>query len=475
MRTSGKRLSIFVATSCCVLLAIGSAAAQGVTRESCGTAWTGWVNEANPSKNPCPKDCVRGARLKARTYGQGAKTQYDVQYQCYSGKSLETGYPLIKGSPATPGAPQGAWIGWDEMFGGPGRRAVEERWKPALLALATIIRESPALRDLGGFYPQMFASVDASAQPVATGELRVDPWGPIAVEPDPRANPGEKRFRVKPDYVMNGPGGFSLYINWLPNGPHGRADGLDKGEWMRDVEGEFFLLPPSKRQIDGFPVIAGYLFVTAAGKPPLFVPVSQERALRAAIEWARKQVGEAGAAQDANNEVLANFNSPEMKKIRRQVIEEAAAKYKDPAKSAAARAKAEADDREQERQIRQIAGRQASRSPLAKAAQETIAKLEAKLGSMSATQRRAPAYVKLVRGALFDREFVAAGAPEAVPLMQYNKRYFDAGQRDAPQLLVMSVDSREDFPEPAKQDLVKRVEIAITEQTDWRKAARLLK
>lgn len=473
MSETGKKLAVTAAL--CALLATGGAAAQGVARESCGTAWTGWVNEANPSKNPCPKSCVRGERLKARTYGQGAKMQYDVQYQCYSGEALETGYPLIKGSPADPGAPQGAWIGWDEMFGDPDRRPVDDSWKPVLLALATIVRESPALKDLGGFYPQMFASADSSAQPVATGELRLDPWWPKAVEPDPRAKPGEKRFRVKPNYVMNGPGGFSLYINRLPDGPHGRADGLDKFEWTRDAEGEFFLLPPSKREIAGFPVIAGYLFVTAAGKPPLFVPVSQERAYRAAIEWARKQVGEAGAAQDANNEVLANFNSPEMKKIRRQVIEEAAAKYKDPAKAAAARSKAEADDREQERQIRRIAGRQASSSPLAKAAQETIARLEAKLGALSAAERRAPAYVKLVRGAFFDREFVAAGAAGSVPLMQYNKRYFDAGQRDAPQLLVMSADSREDFPQPEKQGLVKRVEIAITEQTDWRKAAALLK
>ena len=475
MHTSGKRLSIFVATSCCVLLTIGSAAAQGVTRESCGTAWTGWVNEANPSKNPCPRDCVRGERLKARTYGQGAKMQYDVQYQCYSGKAFETGYPLIKGSPADPGAPQGVWIGWDEMFGGPDRGAVDDGWKPALLALARIVRESPALKDLGGFYPQIVASADTSAQPVASAELRLDPWGPNAVESDPRARPGEKRFRVKPDDAMNGPGGFSLYINWLPNGPHGRADGLDKGEWMRDVEGEFFLLPPSKRQIDGFPVIAGYLFVTAAGKPPLFVPVSQERAYKAAIRWAQGMIKEAGVTQDANNEVLANFNSPEMKKIRRQVIEEAAAKYKDPARSAAARAKAETDDREQARQIREIAGRQAASSPTTKAARQTIASLEAKVGALSAAERRAPAYVKLVPGAFFDREFVAADAPGAVPLMQYNKRYFDPGQRNSPQLLVMSVDSREDFPEPAKQDLVKRVEIAITEQTDWRKAARLLK
>lgn len=472
---SGHEAGIAVAISLCAALLSGGAAAQGVTRESCGTAWTGWVNEANPSKNPCPKSCVRGERLKARTYGQGAKTQYDVQYQCYSGEALETGYPLIKGSPADPGAQQGAWIGWDEMFGGPDGSPVDDSWKPALLALARIVRESPALKDLGGFYPQMLVSVDASARPVTSAELRVDPWGPRAVEPDPRAKAGERRFRVKPDDVMNGPGGFSLYVNWLPNGPHGRADGLDKHEWMRDAEGEFFLLPPSKRQIAGFPVIAGYLFVTAAGKAPLFVAVSQERAYRAAIEWARKQVGEAGAAQDANNEVLANFNSPEMKKIRHQVIEEAAAKYKDPAKAAAARRKAEADDREQERQIRQIAGRQASSSPLAKAARETIARLEAELGALSAAERRAPAHVKLVPGAFFDREFVAAGAPEAVPLMQYNKRFFDAGQRDAPQLLVMSVDSREDFPEPAKQGLVKRVEIAITEQTDWRKAAALLK
>ena len=42
-------------------------------------------------------------------------------------------------------------------------------------------------------------------------------------------------------------------------------------------------------------------------------------------------------------------------------------------------------------------------------------------------------------------------------------------------LLVRGPGSREDFPRPEKQSLVRRVEIAITEQTDWRKAARLLK
>ncbi len=55
----------------------------GLARRSCGTFWTGWVDSANPDKNPCPAKCERGDRLQDRQYRQGDKTLYDVQYQCW--------------------------------------------------------------------------------------------------------------------------------------------------------------------------------------------------------------------------------------------------------------------------------------------------------------------------------------------------------------------------------------------------------
>ncbi len=57
--------------------------AAAPARLNCGTFWTGWVDNPNPDKNPCPANCVRGERLQDKQYSQGATAQYDVQYQCY--------------------------------------------------------------------------------------------------------------------------------------------------------------------------------------------------------------------------------------------------------------------------------------------------------------------------------------------------------------------------------------------------------
>lgn len=391
--------------------------------------------------------------------------------------------PLISGSPAEPGAPQGAWVGWDDLwlssFNGPPKPA-QRVFEPSLRALAQVIRESPALRDLGGFYPQIYFGVDASARPVPSGRLTLNPWWPRAVEPNPQAKGPDTAYRVKPGDVGNRPGGLALFFNWFPPTSAGYGEGLETLPWTGEGPTRFFMLPPPKRHIAGFPVLGGYLFVTPANKPPVFVPVSQERAYKAAMAWLRGQIGEVGKTSDATNEMLAHFNSAEMKNLRRQAIDEAVAREKNPARRDAVRRKAEADDQEQERQIRALAGQSTASSPIVQAAGATLAAIEAQFAALNAAQRAAPAHVKndpdntLMQPLM--RVMVSAGTPGAVPLMAFNPNYFDpklpAGTL---QLLAMRGFTRDEITEPMKQEITMRVAIAVTEQTDWKRAAALLK
>ena len=85
-----------------------------VPRGSCGTHWTGWVQDPNADVNPCPKGCERGKRLRLDQHKNGKATEYQANYECYLPK-LEVPQPALKAQPA--GAPPRQncgtmWTGW---------------------------------------------------------------------------------------------------------------------------------------------------------------------------------------------------------------------------------------------------------------------------------------------------------------------------------------------------------------------------
>ncbi len=380
------------------------------------------------------------------------------------------GFPLIKGSPAEPGAPPGAWlesrIHLDHLAAGP--RAA---WKTTLDGVAAAIRESPALADLGGFYPRLVSGVDSKGGGLDVGTLSVQVW--------PLESIDAPTLSVKQDWRDYGPGGFSLYFNRFPAGGSGATEGLRRPGWQAPGSGDFFRLPPAEREIAGFPVLAGYLFVTAPGKPPLFLPVSREEALKAAIAGAEAQSEIAGEGSEMARELLENFNSPEMRELRRMAIEEAAAAESDPKRAAEARARAERDDREQERQLLAMAGVSPDQAPLTLAAREAAAMLRAELDRLDAAQRAAPAFIRTAPDSFLGDEIVGSEAGGAVPLMRFNPAFFDKSQPAALQLVWMSIGSRIDWENskisPMQANLAERIAMAIVEQTDWRRVAALMR
>ena len=391
-------------------------------------------------------------------------------------------FPLVKGDVGQPEAEPGQWLDRYNPFddrADPNRPKPSAAWQQQLLALAAVVRQSPALSDLRGYYPELRLR-ETDAQPVAQASLYIALWWPHAVAKEPDADPS-KRFKIKPESMFNGPGGFNLYINQLPESGNGKTDAFTSMDWMNDEQGRFFPLPTAERSIAGFPVYGGYLFVTAPGKAPLFQPVNQERALRALIDAMQAQVQNQDDTQGMVNDQLAYFNSPEMKQIRQQVIEEAAAREKDPARAAAARAKAERDDREQERQIREMASRQMSDNPVVRQAQDNITALQARLASMSDQELQSPAYMLNApeKNAPFGIDLVNANNRDAVALVGYNPDFFDRNLPQTMQLIYVPVLSYADLQDRgmtvAQMEVQERVPIAIAEKTDWRKAAALMR
>ncbi|HXH72003.1 MAG TPA: hypothetical protein VNI58_04225 [Mariprofundaceae bacterium] len=392
-------------------------------------------------------------------------------------------FPLVKGDVGQPGTEPGQWLDRYSPFedwADPNRPKPSAAWQQQLLALAAVVRQSPALSDLRGYYPQvrLRASDD---QPVDQGSLHIAIWWPHAVVAEPGIADPAKRYLVKPETMLNGPAGFDIYINRLPESGNGKTDAFTSMNWMQDAQGKFFPLPRAERSIAGFPVYGGFLFVTAPSKTSLFRPVSQERAMHALIAGMQAQVQTQSDTQGMVSEQLAYFNSPEMKKLRQQAIDEAAAREKDPARSAAARAKAERDDQEQERQLREMASRQVSQNPVVRQVNQGIAELQARLAAMNASERQAPAYMLNTpeKNPPMGIDLVSTGEQGAVALMEYNPDFFDSSQPHTMQLVTVPVLSYADLQDRdmtvSQMEVQERVPIAIAEQTDWHKVAALLK
>jgi hypothetical protein len=304
-------------------------------KQNCGTHWTGWVKEADSDKNPCPHPCQRGERLAERTWGKPPDMQYDFQYQCYFPDPKQTGYgdtgpasgvvqkntatpakatptgqtrgdnassnagafPFIRGRVDDESAPNGAWLNWETKFKPlPPNLRGKEAWLPIFETISLFIKQSPALTTMREYYPWLSYGVDHDYQPLPRAQISIILWSADWVEPAP-ATPD--RIKLKPGAWRAAPAGIDVWINWFPTSASGASDDLKSWDWYKDSQGEFFRLAKPDRLIDGFSVHGGWLFVTAKNKPPLFVPVSQERLLKAYDQWAQRVNGMSEAERSA--------------------------------------------------------------------------------------------------------------------------------------------------------------------------------
>ncbi len=179
-------------------------------------------------------------------------------------------------------------------------------------------------------------------------------------------------------------------------------------------------------------------------------------------------------------EALAEFNSADMKALRRQAIEQAAAGETDPARAAALRARAARDDAEQERQLRDGAGATASSNPASAAARAA----RESMGSAPGGHERGGAARACARarrsGDVVAQDSATPTDPAAVAVMQYNPAFVNTALgRHVPQLLVLPIGSSHDAqrrPEVlARLPVLERVPIAVVEQSRWSELQRLLR
>ena len=294
-------------------------------------------------------------------------------------------------------------------------------------------------------------------------------WSPDWVEPAPGT---PDKIKLKSGAWGSAPAGYDLWINWFPLAQSGASDELSPSDWYKDAQGAFFRLRKPDQLIDGFPVHGGWLFVTAKNKPPLFIPVSQERTLLAFMAQAQKQMSSVTEGNAGVNEALNWYNSDEGRNIRRQAIEGAVAGEKDPKKAAEKRAKAERDDAEQERQLRASGMQSASSNPIIVAAELAYRQWSEKLQAMSQLERNKPAFVKSDPDAFLGEDLVPASMPGAISLMQYNPEYVNRKLgKEVPQILIMAIGSSTDWARSAeslaKMTVRERVAIAIVERTKW--------
>jgi hypothetical protein len=477
---------------CFLLLPLAGHAEQ----RSCGTHWTGWMKTQDSDKNPCPSQCERGEKLNVRTWGNAPDTQYDFQYQCYFPAPKQSAYESSPASvPTTPGqssttqaaakddifpfirgrvddvsAANGAWLNWTSKLDPiPQNLRGKQAWFPVFEKFSVFLKQSPALATMQEFYPWLSFGVDESYQPLPRAQISMLLWPRDWVEPAPNT---PDKIKLKNGAWGSAPAGYDLWINWFPLARSGGNDELSPNDWYKDAQGAFFRLQKPDQLIDGFPVHGGWLFVTAKNKPPLFIPVSQERALLAFMAQAQKQMSSVTEGNAGVNEALDWYNSDEGKNIRRQAIEGAVAGEKDPKKAAEKRAKAERDDAEQERQLRASGMQSASSSPVFVAAELAYHQWSEKLQAMSQVERNKPAFVKSDPDAFLGEDLVPASMPGAISLMQYNPEYVNRKLgKEVPQILIMAIGSSTDWARSAeslaKMTVRERVAIAIVERTKW--------
>lgn len=87
-----------------------------IPRKSCGTFWTGYVDDPNVDVNPCPTNCERGERQTLNSRKEGDKLKYQARYQCYL-PALTVSKQIAGVTPQTAGSKPRLrcgtfWTGW---------------------------------------------------------------------------------------------------------------------------------------------------------------------------------------------------------------------------------------------------------------------------------------------------------------------------------------------------------------------------
>ena len=274
----------------------------------------------------------------------------------------------------------GSWIPFEngcDIVNGPPPSA----WEKQLKAMAAIVRACPVFREIRGYYPTLAGCGEnpGTAPGRYNGSVHLLIWPPMTVE---RTATGETR--VKKEWKYNHPTGISMTLRVNAFG-----DLAFSWQHWEDKEGRFYELPETSRDIAGFPVIGGVLFVSLPTKPPLFTPITRERAQRWIINNLRRQADADTSMLAAARRRYEDFISPAGIARRAKGIEEAAASQTKPENQALERRQAEAIDRRREQDLKAAAAPKPG-SPAARTI-ERLTQLESRLASKSPEGRPQPA------------------------------------------------------------------------------------
>lgn len=389
-------------------------------------------------------------------------------------RMLEPEWLATLRQPVAPSAGEvGEWFPWHATYLAEARSlprdlglsaAEVQAWDQQLRALLEAMQATPVLAQPLGFSPATSASIGGLWDgPVAPrgrapvfGMLMLGAWLPEQIE---RGPDGRRRTDGETSHLLVG-------VNSLPRGV--------SADWMTDDDGEFFAIPPLASPFPGTMLVNGTLIVTRPGKPAPYVPVTQERALRALIAHFGSAEARVEMALAQKRQELADYLSPANEPRRRAEIEAETRGFmtRNRQDEATARQRAEAIERAYIARLRAEADPPAD-SPLfievrrARRAREELA-------AMSEAQRTAPAWVSAAvqEIASFDAELRATNAPGAAPVMAFNPAFFDpALPRTAMQVLVISdiaTRTRNAHRDASDQRVTPaRVNLLVLQQSDW--------
>jgi len=363
----------------------------------------------------------------------------------------------------------GTWIPFEngcDIVKGPPPSA----WEKQLKAVAALVRACPVFREIRGYYPTLAGCGEnpGTAPGRYDGSVHLLIWPAVTVERTPTGEP-----RVKKEWKFNHPTGISMTLNVNAYG-----DMAFSWHHWEDKEGRFYELPETSREIAGFPVIGGFLFVSPLEKPPLFIPITRERAQRWIIDNIKRQADADAAMQASARRQYDDFVSPAGLARRAKTIEDAAASQKKPENQELERRHALAIDQRREQDLKAAATPKPG-SPAARTL-ERRAQLESRLTSMSPEERRQPAWYKPhPEGArrLDYGDIVEAGSPGARPLVVPNPGLYDNSlPKTAMQLVSIPAAGylESEFKKGNTVPTV-RVPLAVLEQMNWRAVAAMLK
>jgi len=368
---------------------------------------------------------------------------------------------------ARPGEP-GTWIDWenscdvtDPLLG---------TWEKQLRSIAALVSACPVFRNIRGYYPALAGCVERPGGGIGQygGTVHFLIWPPVTVERAPTGEP-----RVRKEWKGNHPSGISLMFRVNAYG-----DLAFSWHHWEDKEGRFYELPETSREIGGFPVIGGFLFVSLPGKPPLFTPITQERAQRWMIDNMKRQADADAAMLASAHRQYQEFVSPAGQTRRAKKIEEAAASQRKPENQELERRHAIAIDQRREQDLKAAATPKPD-SPAARTT-ERLTQLESRLAAMSPEQRRLPAWYKTHAEGVRRLDYgdiVEAGSPGARPLVVTNPDFYDKALPKTAMQLV-SIPSagyvESEFRKGGTSPTV-QVPMAVLEQMDWRAVAAMLK